>query len=118
MLLDQDVVLLDEPFGALDALTRVQMQEWLMELWSTLKKTIILITHDVEEALLLSDRVYVLTARPAQIDTVLEVGLPRPRNFMNVTDSDFVQLKTRLLALLHTENTKPDSGPDSDKVSL
>lgn len=104
MLLDQDVVLLDEPFGALDALTRVQMQEWLMELWSTLKKTIILITHDVEEAILLSDRIYVLTTRPAQIDTVMEVGLARPRDFKKVTDPDFVELKSRLLALLHTES--------------
>ncbi len=109
MLLDQDVVLLDEPFGALDALTRVQMQEWLMDLWSTLKKTIILITHDVEEAILLSDRVYVLTARPAEINMVMEIDLSRPRDFRNVTDSDFIQLKTRLLALLHTESSPKSS---------
>lgn len=103
MLLDQDVVLLDEPFGALDALTRVQMQEWLMELWNALKKTIILITHDVEEAILLSDRIYVLSVRPAGVTMVMEVDLPRPRNSKDVTDSDFIQLKSRLLALLHTE---------------
>ena len=106
MLLDQDVVLLDEPFGALDALTRVQMQEWLMELWGTLKMTIILITHDVDEAILLSDRVYVLTARPAKINMVMEVNLSRPRDFKNVTDPDFIQLKSRLLALLHEESSK------------
>ena len=106
MLLDQDVVLLDEPFGALDALTRVQMQEWLMELWGALKKTIILITHDVEEAILLSDRVYVLTARPAEINMVMEVNLSRPRDFRIVTDPDFIQLKSRLLAPLHEESSK------------
>ena len=109
MLLDQDVVLLDEPFGALDALTRVQMQEWLMELWGALKQTIILITHDVEEAILLSDRIYVLTARPAQVNMVMEVDLSRPRNFENVTDPDFIKLKSRLLALLHTERSSESS---------
>ena len=106
MLLDQDLMLLDEPFGALDALTRVQMQEWLLALWGTLGKTIILITHDVDEAILLSDRVYVLTARPAQITMVLDVDLPRPRNFRQVTQPAFVSLKARLLAPLHEESSK------------
>lgn len=106
MLLDQDVILLDEPFGALDALTRVQMQEWLLELWESLKKTIVLITHDVDEALLLSDRIYVLTARPAQVKMVLAVDLPRPRNYQDITSPNFVQLKARLLAPLHEENIR------------
>ena len=106
MLLDQDLMLLDEPFGALDALTRVQMQEWLLDLWGTLGKTIILITHDVDEAILLSDRVYVLTARPAKITMVLDVDLPRPRNFRQVTQPDFVSLKARLLTPLHEESSK------------
>lgn len=106
MLLDQALVLLDEPFGALDALTRVQMQEWLMELWETLGKTIILITHDVDEAILLSDRVYLLTARPAQVSMVMDIDLPRPRNFRQVTSLEFVELKSRLLTPLHEENSK------------
>ena len=106
MLLDQGVVLLDEPFGALDALTRVQMQEWLMDLWGALGKTIILITHDVDEAILLSDRVYVLSARPAQVAMVMDVGLPRPRDFKIVTEPAFVELKARLLAPLHEESNK------------
>jgi ABC-type nitrate/sulfonate/bicarbonate transport system ATPase subunit len=109
MMLDRGVMLLDEPFGALDALTRVQMQEWLMDLWATLDKTIILITHDVDEAILLSDRVYVLTSRPAQITMVLDVGLPRPRDFRQVTQPEFVNLKARLLMLLHDESSKQDS---------
>ncbi len=108
MLLDQGVILLDEPFGALDALTRLQMQEWLMHLWGTLGKTIILITHDVDEAILLSDRVYVLTARPAQVNMVMDVNLPRPRDFKKVTESDFVELKARLLAPLLEETSKQD----------
>ncbi len=106
MLLDYGVVLLDEPFGALDALTRVQMQEWLLDLWGALGMTIILITHDVDEAILLSDRVYVLTARPAQVTMVLEVDLARPRDFRQITEPAFVDLKARLLAPLHAESSK------------
>ena len=97
MLLDQDILLLDEPFGALDALTRVQMQEWLLELWSRLSKTIVLITHDVDEALLLSDRVYVLTGRPGRVTMVMSVELPRPRHFQMVTSPEFAGLKSQLL---------------------
>jgi ABC-type nitrate/sulfonate/bicarbonate transport system ATPase subunit len=105
MLLDQDVILLDEPFGALDALTRVQMQEWLLELWDSLRKTIILITHDVDEAILLSDRVYVLTARPGRVKMVLDIGLPRPRNYELVTTYAFMELKSMLLANLYEESS-------------
>ena len=110
MLLNQDIVLLDEPFGALDALTRVQMQEWLMELWDSMKKTIVLITHDVDEALLLSDRVYVLTARPARVKLVLDVGLQRPRSYQAVTTPEFMELKAQLLATLYEENSRQTMG--------
>ena len=111
MLLDQNLVLLDEPFGALDALTRIQMQEWLMDLWATLGKTIILITHDVDEAILLSDRVYLLTARPASVEMVMDVELPRPRDFNMVTQAAFVELKARLLAPLHKASARPVEDP-------
>ena len=97
MLMDQEIVLLDEPFGALDALTRVQMQEWLLELWDSLRKTIVLITHDMDEAILLSDRVYVLTQRPGCVTLVLDVDLPRPRSYEQVTEPQFARLKSRLL---------------------
>jgi ABC-type nitrate/sulfonate/bicarbonate transport system ATPase subunit len=73
------VLLLDEPFGALDALTRTRMQRWLAEMWTRNRWTVLLITHDVREAALLSDRVYVLSARPARIGRVIEVPLPHPR---------------------------------------
>ena len=105
LLPDQELILLDEPFGALDALTRSQMQEWLLNLWDSLGRTIVLITHDVEEAVLLSDRVYVLTARPARIKLVLEVDLHRPRDYQMVTDESFVRLKAVLLAALREERT-------------
>jgi ABC-type nitrate/sulfonate/bicarbonate transport system ATPase subunit len=73
------VMLLDEPFGALDALTRAQLQRWLLALWSRLDRTILLVTHDIDEALLLSDRIYVLTARPGRLALELKLDLPRPR---------------------------------------
>jgi ABC-type nitrate/sulfonate/bicarbonate transport system ATPase subunit len=116
MLLGQDLVLLDEPFGALDALTRVQMQEWLLELWDSMSSTIVLITHDVDEALLVSDRVYVLTARPGRVKMVLDVDLPRPRSYEAVTQPDFTGLKAELLAalreeILPVESRSPESHP-------
>ncbi|MCH7737341.1 MAG: ABC transporter ATP-binding protein [Chloroflexi bacterium] len=103
MLMGQDVVLLDEPFGALDALTRVQMQEWLLQLWESMNKTIVLITHDVDEALLLSDRVYLLTARPGRVTLVLDVDLPRPRHYDLVTSPEFGVLKARLMEPLRSQ---------------
>jgi ABC-type nitrate/sulfonate/bicarbonate transport system ATPase subunit len=103
VLANQEVILLDEPFGALDALTRTQMQEWLLGLWEALRKTIVFITHDVEEAILLSDRVYVLTARPGRVKLVVEVGLPRPRSHQMVTQEPFIALKRHLLSALQGE---------------
>ncbi|MBI4280385.1 MAG: ABC transporter ATP-binding protein, partial [Armatimonadetes bacterium] len=73
------ILLLDEPFGALDAMTRLAMHGWLLRLWEEFRPTVLFITHDVEEALLLADRVYVFTARPGRIREVLDVPLPRPR---------------------------------------
>jgi len=101
VLLHQKVMLLDEPFGALDALTRHQMQEWLVNLWRKLGNTIILVTHDTDEALLLSDKIYVLSARPAKIVMSLDVDLPRPRTHATVTEPKFAKLKAKLLAQLH-----------------
>ena len=110
MLLDQGLLLLDEPFGALDALTRIQMQEWLLDLWDSLGRTIILITHDVDEAILLSDRIYVLTARPGKVKMAVDVELPRPRDYQSITEDAFIQLKVGLLACLREET--PDVGGD------
>jgi len=107
MLLDQDIMLLDEPFGALDALTRAQMQEWLLKLWYSVKNTIVLVTHDIDEALLLSDRIYVLSARPAKVKMILDVNLPRPRHYHKLASQPaFVGMKARLLDSLHRESRK------------
>ncbi len=80
----QDMLLLDEPFGALDALTRTQIQEWLQGMWTEHRWTALLITHDVREAVFLSDRIYVLSARPARIIREFRVPLPRPRSIADL----------------------------------
>ncbi len=99
------IMLLDEPFGALDALTRAQLQQWLLGLWDRLDRTILLVTHDIDEALLLADRVYVLTPRPAQAALEVTVDLPRPRSYAVVADPAFARLKLRLQQVLMEEKT-------------
>ncbi|MEW5957897.1 MAG: ABC transporter ATP-binding protein [Chloroflexota bacterium] len=96
----RQVMLLDEPFGALDALTRRELQVWLLEVWQQFSKTILFITHDVEEALFLSDRVIVLSPRPGQVVLDLGVDLPRPRSLETLWSPRFGQLKARLLSTL------------------
>ncbi len=100
VLTEQKLMLLDEPFGALDALTRADMQEWLLDIWEELGRTIIFITHDVDEAVLLSDRVLVMSPRPGRIVIDQHIRLPRPRRYDMVTDDQFIELKSRLLAAL------------------
>jgi ABC-type nitrate/sulfonate/bicarbonate transport system ATPase subunit len=106
VLADHEIILLDEPFGALDALTRANMQEWLLELWESWGKTVIMVTHDVEEAVLLSDRVYVFTARPGRVKLVLPVDLPRPRRYGMVTEDDFVKMKAAVIAALRGNDVR------------
>lgn len=97
----RDILLLDEPFGALDALTRMDMQEWLLGIWDTLRKTVLFVTHDIDEAIYLSDRVYVMSPRPGSIVEVVDVPLPRPRTYTEVvTSSTFAGLKRELLSHL------------------
>jgi ABC-type nitrate/sulfonate/bicarbonate transport system ATPase subunit len=94
----RELMLLDEPFGALDALTRVEMQQWLLQIWEQDRKTILCVTHDVEEALILSDRVYVMSGRPGRIELCVDVGLSRPRDIERTTLTPaFADLKRRLL---------------------
>jgi ABC-type nitrate/sulfonate/bicarbonate transport system ATPase subunit len=112
VLANQDVILLDEPFGALDALTRANMQEWLLQLWESWQKTVVLVTHDVEEAILLSDRVYVLTARPGMVKMVLTVELPRPRRYEMVTEDAFVRMKAGVMAALRAEAPGAELGDE------
>ena len=103
LLFDADVILLDEPFGALDAQTKLRMQEWLLQLWSDFHKTVIFVTHDVEEAIFLSDEVHVMGARPGRIIETITVALPRPRLRACTTSAEFIALKDRCLALLHDQ---------------
>jgi ABC-type nitrate/sulfonate/bicarbonate transport system ATPase subunit len=107
LLFRKDILLLDEPFGALDAMTRSVMQNYLLSVWQEFRKTILLITHDVEEALLLSTRIYVLTARPARVKEIVTVPLPYPRD---VTDSRFVKFKGRILNLISNEMERVFNG--------
>jgi ABC-type nitrate/sulfonate/bicarbonate transport system ATPase subunit len=100
------ILLLDEPFGALDALTRTIMQEWLLQIWAETRSTVLFITHDIEEAVFLSDRVFVMTARPGQLKAEIPVDLPRPRTYGAVTSPAFVALKEKLLGLIHEEGVK------------
>jgi len=81
--LDPEILLMDEPFGALDELTRIEMQGELLRVWSTRKKTVVFVTHSITEALMLSDRVVLLTARPGRVRQEFEVSLPRPRERTN-----------------------------------
>jgi ABC-type nitrate/sulfonate/bicarbonate transport system ATPase subunit len=101
----REVMLLDEPFGALDALTRQEMQAWLLDIWQADRKTILFVTHDVDEAVYLSDRVYVLSGRPGRVVLRLDVELPRPRTVAMTTTPPFIELKRRLLDLLLESRT-------------
>ena len=100
LLFDTDVILLDEPFGALDAQTKLQMQEWLMALWSDFGKTVLFVTHDVEEAIYLSDELHVMGTRPGRIIATIPVKLPRPRVRTSALTPEFLAIKERCLALL------------------
>src|SRR4029450_2507852 len=77
---DPDIILMDEPFGALDALTRLHMQNEMLQIWKQTKKTVLFVTHDIMEALILADRIVVVGPRPARILEVFEVKAPRPRD--------------------------------------
>jgi len=103
VLFNRSFLLLDEPFGALDALTRLSLQMWLLDLWQAIHSSVLFITHDVREAILLSDRIYVLSARPARVLRVVEVDLPRPRRPEHLTLERAVQLEQELMALLLKE---------------
>ena len=99
-LIPKPVLLLDEPLGALDAITRRSMQGWLQDVWQTDGRTVLLVTHDVEEALILADVIYVMSARPGRVVERVEVALPRPRTTQDTTTATFMGLKAHILAAL------------------
>ncbi len=100
---DPEVLLMDEPFGALDSQTRTIMQELLLSIWEREQKTVLFITHDIDEALFLGDVVYVMSKRPGTIVDSVEVSLVRPRQYEVVTSVEFIELKRRIMANLHRE---------------
>ena len=100
---DPEVLLMDEPFGALDAQTRSLMGELLLRVWGEAAKTVLFVTHDIEEALFLGDRVFVMTARPGRIREEIQVPLPRPRTLDVLTTEPFVALKRRVMGLIREE---------------
>ena len=105
LLFDSEIVLLDEPFGALDAQTRSRMQEWLLQIWQDFRKTVIFVTHDVEEAVYLSDTIHVMAARPGRVVATLDVPLPRPRPRSLSLTPEFAAIKERCLSLLGHDET-------------
>jgi NitT/TauT family transport system ATP-binding protein len=97
-------LLMDEPFCSLDAQTRLQMQQMLLELWHELRMTVVFVTHDVDEAVFLSDRVVVLTHRPGSVKAEIPVSLPRPRTADVLTSAEFTGLKRHALELLLSDS--------------
>jgi ABC-type nitrate/sulfonate/bicarbonate transport system ATPase subunit len=104
LLFDTDVILLDEPFGALDAQTKLHMQEWLLGLWADFGKTVVFVTHDVEEAIYLSDEVHVMATRPGRIVETIAVPIARPRQRHVTLVPEFIAIKERCLELLMADH--------------
>jgi NitT/TauT family transport system ATP-binding protein len=106
LLNDPTVLLLDEPFRALDALTKSVMHEALLELYDLSRKTIFFITHDLEEAIFLADRVAVMTTRPGRVKKLITVDLPRPRDYRLLSTRRYAELKAEALEAIHEEALK------------
>ena len=106
LVMEPEVLLMDEPFGALDAQTRLLMQELLLQLWETQQQTVLFITHDVDEAIFLADTVYVMTARPGSIKRRIAVDLPQPRTLEMTTAARFNEIKLEVFGLIREESLK------------
>jgi NitT/TauT family transport system ATP-binding protein len=106
------ILLMDEPFGALDAQTRAKMQTHLLDIWRNIDVIVLFITHDLDEAIFLADRILVLKANPGEVQELIEVPVPRPRDYSHVTSAEFLATKARLEALIHP----PTAAADEDDV--
>ena len=102
------ILLMDEPFGALDAQSRCKMQTHLLEIWRNIDVTILFITHDLDEAIFLADRILVLKAHPGEVQELIEVSVPRPRSVDDLISPEFLATKARLEALIHPPEIKND----------
>jgi len=107
---DPEVLLMDEPFAALDAQTRDLMQAELLQIWDKAKKTVIFVTHSIEEAAYLSDRVIVMTARPGRMKSILNINLPRPRDYEMRLSPKFNDIKLQIWNTLKEELTRRGAG--------
>jgi NitT/TauT family transport system ATP-binding protein len=104
------ILLMDEPFGALDAQTRLKMQTHLLDIWKNIDITVLFITHDLDEAIFLADRILVLKANPGEVAELIEVNVPRPRGAQQFTSGEFLATKARLEELIHPPATDADDG--------
>jgi NitT/TauT family transport system ATP-binding protein len=100
-------LLMDEPFGALDAQTRLAMQQLLLDVWQTLKTTVLFVTHDIDEAILLADRISMMSARPGKIIREIAVNLPRPRSIDSLTTPEFTAYKAQIMADMKIAHAAP-----------
>lgn len=107
VLLGRPAMLLDEPFGALDGITRRELQQWLLDVWEEIGTTVVLITHDVAEAVFLADRVYVMSPRPGRIADVIDIGLPRPRTLEAEESPAFAACEAQLRRALRGADAAP-----------
>ena len=114
MMLENKIMLLDEPFGALDAQTRLSMQEWLHDVWRDSKKTIIFITHDVDEAIFLAERVLVLSHRPSTILKYVDIPLPENRQYEMMGEPEIIKLRSEMFKLIRKERQKSLGGKESE----
>jgi len=109
------ILLMDEPFGALDAQTRAKMQSYLMEIWKNIDVTILFITHDLDEAIYLADRILVLKANPGEVNEVIEVPVSRPRNEEQFIEPEFLATRKRVDELIHPPASEDEEG---DKLNM
>ena len=108
---EPSLFLMDEPFGALDAQTRLLMQELLLSAWDTSRSTVLFVTHDIDEALFLSDRIVLMAARPGRVSEDLAVPLPRPRDYASVIeDAHYIELKRHVLEVIRRETMRAMAG--------
>jgi NitT/TauT family transport system ATP-binding protein len=108
---DPAVLLMDEPFGALDALTRAGAQRFLTQVWEQHRRTIVFVTHDIDEAIYLGDTVFVMSPRPGRVKEIVPVDIPRPRSLDDVATTRFAELKHRILSLIFADVDAPAAAP-------
>jgi len=110
------ILLMDEPFGALDAQTRCRMQAHLLDIWRNIDVTVFFITHDLDEAIHLADRILVLNAHPGEVQELIEVPVPRPRSAAQFTSPEFIATKARLDELIHPPEAEARASPEEQAI--